>query len=225
MAPVMTPAQVSTIVAPGRPLLRDVVCDKIRAQIIDGQHPPGGRLVEDRLADQLGVSRNPVREALRILEAEGFVEMKPRRGAFVARLSAKDVSNIFDVRAALEAVVARSAARNATERDVTRIERVLDSAMSAVARGDLARVAVLNRRFHEQMLEMAGNVYLRDVLSPLRGRMQTLFQVTAAARAAESLQEHRQLLEAIAAHDEAAAAELAVLHVEAVRASVPTTDA
>lgn len=216
----MTTTQSPTTGTTDRPLLRDMVCDKIRQQIIDGTHPAGGRLVEDRLADELGVSRNPVREALRVLEAEGFVEMKPHRGAFVARLTEKDVSDIFDVRAALEAVVARTAARNATERDVAKIERLLESATRAVARADLPRVALLNRRFHEAMLDMAANVYLRDVLSPLRGRMQKLFQVTAAARAAESLEEHRRLLGAIAAHDEARAADLAVAHVEAVRSSL-----
>ncbi|MBW8824828.1 MAG: GntR family transcriptional regulator [Acidobacteria bacterium] len=206
--------------ATDRPLLRDTVCDKIRQQIIEGTHPAGGRLVEDRLADELGVSRNPVREALRVLEAEGFVEMKPRRGAFVARLSEKDVSDIFDVRAALEAVVARTAARNATEREIAKIEQLLESANRAVARADLRRVAVLNRRFHEAMLDLADNVYLRDVLLPLRGRMQKLFQETASARAAESLEEHRRLLVAVAAHDEKAAGALAVAHVEAVRTSL-----
>jgi DNA-binding GntR family transcriptional regulator len=203
-----------------RPLLRDVVCDAIREGIIDGTYQPGERLVEDRLGEQLGVSRVPVREALRMLEAEGFVEMVPHRGAVVARLSEKDVADIFDVRVALESVVARTAARNATERDVARIERLLDMASKAAERDDLPRVALLNARFHEHLLELASNQYLSDVLVPLRGRMQKLFRTTAAARSAESLEEHRSLLAAIAAHDETAAARLATKHVEAVRASV-----
>jgi DNA-binding GntR family transcriptional regulator len=146
--------------------------------------------------------------------------MVPHRGAVVARLSEKDVADIFDVRAALEAVVARTAARNATERDVARIERLHEMASKAVARDDLPRVALLNARFHEHVLDVAGNQYLRDVLVPLRGRMQKLFRTTAAARAAESLEEHAARLRAIAAHDEAAAATLATAHVEAVRTSV-----
>src|SRR5205823_4539741 len=91
--------------------LRDVVCDAIREEILAGGHPPGSRLVEWRLAEDLGVSRNPVREALRVLEAEGYVTMVPRRGALVSTIGPTEAEEIFDVRLALEGLVARLAAR------------------------------------------------------------------------------------------------------------------
>ena len=90
--------------------LRDVVAAELRRLILDGSLKPGDRLVEDRLAQQLGVSRNPIREAMRVLEAEGFLDVVSRRGAFVARLTARQADDLFHVRLALEPLGARLAA-------------------------------------------------------------------------------------------------------------------
>src|SRR3569833_1070557 len=87
--------------------LRDVVTAELRRLILQGELLPGERLVEDRLAERLGVSRNPVREAIRVLAAEGFVEVTPRRGAAVSRLSPEEAEELFDVRMALEGLSAR----------------------------------------------------------------------------------------------------------------------
>jgi DNA-binding GntR family transcriptional regulator len=199
--------------------LRDVVCDAIRDRIASGVHRPGERLVEDRLADDLGVSRNPVREALRALEVEGYVELIPRRGAIVADLSPEVVAEIFEVRGALEALGAGLAAQRAAPTQVRRLERLLDTAAQALERGDLRRLPDLNTRFHQLILDMGGNSLLGETMAPLRGRTQWIFSRTVADRAAQSLAEHRELADAIADGDADRAATLAAAHVAAAHRS------
>lgn len=196
--------------------LRDIVCDELRTQIIAGDYPPGAHLVEDRLAKELGVSRNPVREALRVLQAEGFIDMIPRRGAVVATLSDVEVRDIFDVRMALERLAAQLAARRADKEDVDELRRILAEAEAALSQDDAAALTELNAEFHEQVLIVSGNGYLRDVMLQLRGRMKWIFSRTAGSpRGQHSLDEHVQLADAIERGDEDAAAELALRHVRA----------
>lgn len=200
--------------------LRDLVCDELRRQIIDGTYPPGAHLVEDRLAQELGVSRNPVREALRVLEAEGFVDMIPRRGAVVATLSDEEVRDIFEVRMALEALAARLAARHADPEGVAMLREVLAQAAKALEADDAGALTDLNAAFHEHLLEQSGNGYLRDVMLQLRGQMKWIFSRTAGrTRGQHSLDEHEQLATAIEAGDEERAAALALEHVRAASSS------
>lgn len=212
------PARGAPVGVDHRPL-RDIVCDAIRDRITAGDHRPGERLIEDRLADDLGVSRNPVREALRVLEVEGYVELIPRRGAVVASLSPAAVDEIFEVRSALEALGARLAARRATPAQAGAMARLLDESDRALAGGDLRRLPALNTRFHQLVLDIAGNGLLAETMTPLRGRMQWIFSRTVEGRAPHSLAEHRALADAIAGGDEDRAAALAVAHVVAAHAT------
>lgn len=196
--------------------LRDIVCDELRRLIINGDYPPGSHLVEDRLARELGVSRNPVREALRVLQAEGFIDMIPRRGAIVATLSDEEVRDIFDVRMALERLAAQLAARRAEPEDVEKMRRILERAQAALAKDDASKLTDLNAEFHELVLVVSGNGYLRDVMLQLRGRMKWIFSRTAGSpRGQHSLDEHVLLADAIERGEEDAAAELALRHVQA----------
>jgi DNA-binding GntR family transcriptional regulator len=198
--------------------LRDIVCDAIREQIIGGQHRPGTRLVEDHLAQELGVSRSPVREALRVLEVEGYVDMIPRKGVVVATLSMDEAAEIFEVRIALESLAARLAARKATDATALRLDAILTDAERAHIRRDVGTLARRNTEFHGLVLDLAGNGYLRDVMIPLRGRMQWIFSQTAEGdRGSHSLSEHRELARAIADHDEERAALSAASHVRAAQ--------
>ncbi|MFB9838390.1 GntR family transcriptional regulator [Actinoallomurus acaciae] len=199
--------------------LRDVVTAELRRLILQGEFMPGERLVEDRLAVRLGVSRNPVREAIRVLAAEGFVEVTPRRGAAVARLSPDEAEELFDVRVALEGLSARLSARKATPDTADRLRAVLECAGLAVDEGRLGDVADLNTAFHTTVADLAGNAYLSLVVGPLLRRAQWLFQQTARHRAPHSWTEHLSLYEAIAAGDERAAEARAIAHVEAARRS------
>ncbi|KAB8195686.1 FCD domain-containing protein [Nonomuraea phyllanthi] len=202
--------------------LRDEVTNELRRRILSGELPPGERLVEDRLAASLGVSRNPVRESIRVLATEGFVEVVPRLGATVSRLSAEEGEELFDVRMAVEGLAARLAARKRTAASAARLRQVLDHARQAVDEGRLEEVADLNTAFHLAVVEAAGNSYLSLMMKPMLLRAQWVFSRTAAARGPHSWSEHVSLCEAIAAGDEDEAQARAVAHVAAARRSFLT---
>lgn len=199
--------------------LRDEVTAELRRRILSGELAQGERLVEDRLAALLGVSRNPVRESIRVLAAEGFVQVVPRIGATVARLSVEEGEELFDVRMAIEGLAARLAARKRTPGSADRLRRVLESAKEAVEQDRLDDVADLNTAFHLAVGEAAGNSYLNLMMTPMLQRAQWVFSQTAAARGPHSWSEHLSLYEAIAAGDEDEAQARAVAHVAAARRS------
>lgn len=201
------------------PPLRDVVAAALRQMVLSGQIAPGSRLVEDRLAELLGVSRNPIREAIRVLAAEGFVEVTPRRGACVASLNGSDAEDLFDVRMALEPVGARLAARHRNPASVAELRRLLNEARAATEANELDALADLNTLFHTRVVELGGNRYLAGLAGPMIKRGQWLFRHSASARAPHSWLEHQGMLEAIAAGDEEAAEAEARSHVAAARRS------
>lgn len=193
--------------------LRETVADEIRGAILAGRLAPGDRLVEDRLADELGVSRNPVREALRMLQSEGYVEIVPRRGASVAQLTAEEGHDLLEVRGPLEALAARLAARRITADGIEALRDVHRRGTAAAAQGQLDDLPPLNTEFHAGIVAAAGNVYLADFIRSLRDKIQWVYAADVKARAAESWKEHGELLEAIAQGDEDYAADLASAHI------------
>lgn len=199
--------------------LRTLVCDELRRRIVTGELPPGSRLVEDRLALQLGVSRNPVRESLQVLAGEGFVELLPRRGAVVARVTAEQAEELFDVRMALESLAARLAARRRDPAALARLRDVLVRAREATEQGELDRLAACNTEFHQQVVAAGSNAYLSLLVAPMARRVQWVFRTSAADRGPHSWTEHEALLRAIEAGDEEHALALASAHVAAARAS------
>lgn len=199
--------------------LRALVGDEVRRLIITGELAPGSRLVEDRLAEQLGVSRNPVREALQVLAGEGFVEVLPRRGAVVAQVTAEHAGDLFDIRMALEPLAARLAARRASPAALASLEGVLARSREATDQGELDVLAECNSAFHQLVVEASGNAYLALLMAPMARRIQWVFRTSAADRAPHSWQEHEGLLHALQAGDEEHAAALAAAHVAAARRS------
>ena len=195
--------------------LRDQVLAELRQRIVDGDYPPGQRLTEDRLAADFGVSRNPVREALRIVEADGLVTMVPRRGAVVATPDASAIADLFAVRTALESVAARLAAQRATPQDVADLRALLDAARKATDRDDLSRVAELNTELHQRVIEISGNRWLSSIASALYLHVQWVFRIGAAHRAPHSWQEHIRLVDAIEAGDAEGAEAAARAHTDA----------
>jgi DNA-binding GntR family transcriptional regulator len=195
--------------------LRDKVVDELRRRIIDGVYEPGDRLTEERLADDFGVSRNPVREAIRVLEAEGFLHAQPRRGAVVASLSVRDVEDLFDVRLSLETLAATLAAERAGTSGAA-LEKLLARAKTTKRTADLA---ALNTRFHSEICALAGNALLTGLMESLHGRLQWVYGQSLETRAADSWAEHRELADAILAGDAEAAGRAARAHVLAARTS------
>ena len=202
-----------------RQSLRSLVCDELRRLVITGELAPGSRLIEDRLAARLGVSRNPVREALQTLAGEGFVELLPRRGAIVAQVTADQAEGLFDVRMALEPLAARLAARNASPAQVAQLEAVLNAARLATDAHELDELAGYNTQFHQLLVAASANDYLSLLVAPMARRVQWIFRASAAHRAPHSWTEHESLLHAIVDRDEERAAALASAHVAAARAS------
>lgn len=195
--------------------LREQVLAELRRRIIDGDYRPGQRLTEDRLAADFGVSRNPVREALRIVQADGLVTSLPRRGAVVATPDASTVEDLFAVRESLEPVAARLAAARATPQDVARLRRLLDEGREATERDDFSRLSQLNSELHLSIISVTGNRWLASVAGSLYLHVHWVFRIGAAQRAPHSWQEHIRLVDAIAAGDPAEAELAARDHVGA----------
>lgn len=200
--------------------LRTLVFEDLRERIITGQLPGGTRIVEDRVASELGVSRNPVREALRMLEAEGLIQMSARRGAIVSSIGPDEASKVFEVRIPLESLAARLAARKATAEEIAELRDLLASGADEGSTG--ADVRALGRRntdFHTRIHEIAGNSYLAEVMRGLAGRMEWIFRQNALVRAPGSLKEHVAIVDAIESRDEDLAARLSAQHVRSAEAA------
>jgi DNA-binding GntR family transcriptional regulator len=195
--------------------LREQVLAELRRRIVDGEYHEGERLTETRLADDFGVSRNPVREALRVVEAEGFVHILPRRGAVVATLDETAVRDLFAVRQQLETLAAGLAAERATPAGIATLRGLVEDANAAAKAEDFDRVAELNSAFHRAVIEVSGNRWLHSISAAMYHHVHWVFRVGAAQRAPHSTEEHMRLVEAIEAGDAAAASTAARLHVEA----------
>jgi DNA-binding GntR family transcriptional regulator len=193
--------------------LHDRVVAELRQAILSGQLKPGERLVEGRLADEMGVSRNPVREAIRALASEGLIEVTARRGAAVATMTEQEARETIEVRALLEGHNARLAARRQDKQIIKRIETVLNKGTAAVAAKRFDQLFDLNQQFHSELAAAGQNAVLGDLLLRLRERTAMLFSPMNPARQARSWEEHAATLRAIIEGDERAAATLASEHV------------
>ncbi|MEU6661992.1 GntR family transcriptional regulator [Streptomyces sp. NPDC046821] len=197
--------------------VRERVLAELRQEIIDGRLRPGDRLVERELADRLGVSRAPVREAIRALLTEGFVTFETPRRAVVRTLTPADVAELFELREALEVYATGLAAQRATKRDLAELEELLDRAAVATRTDDAVAITEANTRIHDRILAMAGNGLLMSVMKPVDGRLRWLTRLNSEWR--QLLTEHRELYEAIASRDPERARASALNHVRRNRAS------
>lgn len=190
-----------------------LVTGSLRQRILAGQYEPGERLVESKLSAEMGVSRIPVREALRALAAEGLVHIEPRRGASVARFSPNLASELIEVRATLEGLNAKLAAQRRDPALIAEIEKVLAQGAQAASEGRTDQYLWLNGRFHELLGNIAANSVLQDIMRSLRERTDLLFAPANMSRARQNWEEHAQILQAVIAGDADLAALLATRHV------------
>jgi DNA-binding GntR family transcriptional regulator len=204
--------------------LRQAVTDAIRERIVDGTYPAGSRLLEESVAGELAVSRNPVREAFQLLANEGFVEIEPRRGARVAAVDERQASEIFEVRAVLEGLVAARAARRVTPRTAAELDDIVTAGARAAERRELGVLPMLNTRFHGQLAAMSDNDLLTSMLDQLSGLIRWIYAERLESRVLNSWHEHTQLSAAVATGDEERARRLAIEHVQSARQAFMNDD-
>ena len=182
--------------------LREKIVETIRNAIVNGQLPAGTRVAEPDLADKFGISRTPIREAFRQLESEGFITVIPRKGAVVASLSAKDVSDFYDLKALLEGYAARAAVSVITEKDLARMETVNRQIENAAARKEVRKVLALHNEFHDIFLKACGNEKLHSIVQNLVMQFQRFRLILAMPGRIEGiLQQHREIIEAFRRKD------------------------
>ncbi|WP_217235636.1 GntR family transcriptional regulator [Streptomyces sp. AC555_RSS877] len=191
--------------------VRERVLATLRQEIIAGGLRPGDRLVERELAERFGVSRVPVREAIRALVTEGFVHFETPRRAVVRRLTPNDVKELFELREALEVYAAGLAAARATPDDLAEVQALLDLAAAATEAGDAEAITDVNSRLHDRLVAMADNSLLINALEPVAGRLRWMTRRN--EEWPQLLVEHRELYEAIASGDPERARAHALAHV------------
>ena len=185
--------------------LYEEVAELLRQRIYNRELAPGSWIDELRIAEELGISRTPLREALKVLAAEGLVTMKVRRGAYVTEVSEQDLREVYDLLALLEADAAAALCERASEADLSELVALHEALELAAApdSGSRERFFSLNEDFHRRMLELAHNRWRMQVVSDLRkvmklNRQGSLFK---SGRIEESLAEHRAILDALLARD------------------------
>ncbi|MCX3289639.1 GntR family transcriptional regulator [Streptomyces sp. NEAU-H22] len=191
--------------------VRERVTADLRQEIIAGSLRPGDRLVERELAERFGVSRVPVREAIRALVAEGFVHFETPRRTVVRRLTPTDVKELFELREALEVYAAGLAASRATPEDLAEVQELIDRAAAATEAGDAEAITDVNSQLHDRIIAMAGNSLLTEALEPVAGRLRWMTRRN--EEWPQLLVEHRELYEAIASGDPERARAHALTHV------------
>jgi len=197
--------------------LADQAYQGLLAAIAEGRLRPGERVRETALANQLGISRTPIREALQRLARDGLVQLDARNGARIAELSLGAIQELYDLREILEGSAARLAALGATANDLQRLDAILEK--EAAHLGDPAALAKLNKLYHQTLCEAANNRYLMSAVATFSTTLLLLGPTTLAAhqRAGESHAEHRGVVEAVAAGDAARAETLMRGHIRRAR--------
>ncbi len=199
--------------------LRERVYEALLELITTRALQPGQHLVESELAGHLGVSRQPVREALQRLNTEGWVDLRPAQGAFVHEPTEEEADQLLTVRTLLEAEAARLAAAHADAAGVGALEELCAEGERAVADDDVDAAVALNARFHAKIMELAGNAVLAELAAQVDRRVRWYYTPVARQRGSQSWVEHRALIAAIADRDEPRATRLMREHTEHTRTS------
>ena len=198
------------------------VAERLRQRIYAHELPPGAWVDEQTLAEQYGISRTPLREALKVLASEGLVTLKPRKGCYVTEISDRDLDEIFTIMALLEGQCARDAARRTCSDSVGELKRIHARLEAAAANGDIDDYFETNQAFHHAVQTLADNRWLLNVIEDLRkviklSRHHSLFSQ---GRLEQSLSEHREILAALVAGDADRAEQRMRAHIASGRAAL-----
>ena len=197
------------------PLRRDQAFERLRDAIITGHFAPGARLIERELCEAMGVSRTSIREVLRRLEAEQLIEVDPRRGPIVARLSRKQVEEIYEVRALLEAAVVRRFALQASAENIAELRRIYERLSVVREQVDVAAIVDTTRQFSEYMMDVVDHELISDIQQKLNARISLarVFAISVPGRLAQSAGELAVVMDAIERRDAEGAAQSLMIYV------------
>lgn len=199
--------------------LRETVYEAILELIITGELKPGQHLVEKELAEALGVSRQPVREALQWLQKDEWVDLRPGYGAFVHSPTPEEADQLLGVRTLLEAESARLAALNSTKNGVAELKQIYKSGLAALKADDVEAVVAANAELHAKITEMSGNKVLNELAAQINRRVRWYHTPVAKSRGKQAWDEHSALIDAIAKKDGDTASRLMREHTEHTRKS------
>ena len=202
------------VIAIPRAALHEQVAQRLRQMLVEGRIAPGAKLNERELSERLHVSRTPLREAIKMLAAEGLVELLPNRGAVAVSLTEEDIANTFEVMAGLESQAGELAAQRITEAELAEIQAMHFEMMAAYTRRDLSSYYTLNARIHSAISAAAKNPVLAQVYQQVNARLQALrFRSNQdGEKWKNAMKEHEKMIEALAAHDGAAMREVLLSH-------------
>lgn len=186
------------------------VAERLRQRIFAHELTPGTWIDEQKLAEQYGISRTPLREALKVLASEGLVELRPRRGCYVTEISRQDLDDIFPLMAMLEGRCAAEAANRAKPADIAALKAIHEQLESAARDGRIDAFFESNQEFHKKIQELSGNRWLLSVIQDLRKvlKLSRMHSLSLEGRLQQSLDEHRVILAALIAGDAARAEKL-----------------
>jgi DNA-binding GntR family transcriptional regulator len=183
--------------------LREQIVSTLRESIIRGDLSPGQKITEPELAEKLGISRTPIREAFRQLESEGFLTVMPRRGAVVSSATRKEIEDFYELKSLLEGYASRIAARKISEKDIARLNRINDQLEALAQKGDVEAFFKKNNEFHNAFISLCGNEKLLDIWSNLVRRF-VKFRIQALSvpgRLMDSVDQHRNIIDALSKKD------------------------
>ncbi|QEK13276.1 GntR family transcriptional regulator [Crassaminicella thermophila] len=202
--------------------LRDVVFEHLRNAILNGNLKPSERLMEVQIAEQLGVSRTPVREAIRKLELEGLVVMIARKGAYVADVSVKDILDVLEVRSVLEGLAAALAAERITDEELEELELISNNFKKALENDDKEKMIEKDMQFHDKILRSTRNPKLIQIAQSLQEQVQR-FRTTYFIEYNQLktiLSDHQEILEAISNREVEKAQKVAQKHVDDLESTI-----
>lgn len=202
--------------------LREIVYEELKLLILTGKISPGMRLMEEELAEDMGVSRTPIREAIRKLEKEGLITIEPRRGAYVSQISTKDMVEILEVRQNMEGLAAALAAERMSPEGKQQLKEITEAYEAAFEAGDMAEMIRCDTKFHHIIVEATQNKILVQMVEQLQElvlRFRYIYYDNF-KRAEKMLAEHRSIYEAIISGDAEAAKNSADVHIDRLKVMV-----
>jgi DNA-binding GntR family transcriptional regulator len=199
--------------------LREIVYEELKLLIVQGKIKPGMRLMEEELAEDMGVSRTPIREAIRKLEKEGLITIEPRRGAYVSQLSKQDMLEILEVRQNVEGFAAELAAKRITEEEKIKLKNIADEYEKAVSENDMAAMIKADTTFHHTIVEATRNKLLIQMVEQLQElvlRFRYLYYDNF-KRSEKMAEEHKLIYQAVLEGNSDVAKESADVHISRLK--------